>query len=363
MAKLNPWLITDTYELLGVVERIKAPATYLVDKFFPNKMPVSYTDWVSVEYRKAGRLLSPYVVKGSKGVNINRGGSRIKNYKAPMIGPRRVIGLGDIEQRQFGETPIFSTVKPEERAARMQALDLIELRQMNQNTKAKQAADILQTGKMTIRGYADDGKTVEVDEINFDWTGKFNPLVKWDEAGADIYGDLKAASERIQEDSGYVPTLMLCGRNVEKYLLNNDTLSKWLAVPNRENLTMMSFAPRYTSPQARFIGHLSSLNLEIISYTETYTDDDGIVKPFIDPDNVIICNPGRGRQLFAAITFMNQAGDWQTVAAEEVPVYLADPTAQQSSLALFSRVLLVPETLDDHICIQTTTLDEEGDTP
>lgn len=360
MANLSPWLVEDTYELLGICEQIKDPATYLVDTFFPHKMPASHTDWVSVEYRKAERLLSPYVVKGSKGVNINRGGSRIKNYKAPMIGPRRVIGLGDIEQRQFGEQPIFSTVTPEERAARMLANDLVELKRMNQNTKAKQAADILQTGKMTIRGYADDGKTGEVDEIDFEWTGKFNPLTKWSEAGADIYGDLKAASERIQEDSGYVPTLMLCGRNVENYLLNNDTMSKWLAIPNRENLTMMSFAPRYTSPQSRFIGHLSSLNLEIISYTETYTDDDGIVKPFIDPDNVIICNPGRGRQLFGAITFMNQAGQWQTAAAEEVPVYLADPNAQQSSLALFSRVLLVPETLDDHICIQTTTL-KDGD--
>lgn len=349
---LNPWMITDTYTLIGTVESIKTPATYLVDTFFPNQMPVSYTTWVSVEYRKEGRLLAPYVVKGSKGVNINRGTSRISSYKAPMVAPRRTIGLGDIELRQFGEQPIFSTTRPEERAARMQANDLVELLRLIQNRKNKQAADILQTGKTTIKGYADDGVTIEEDEIIFDWNGLINPTTDWDQAGATIYDDLRAASERIQEDSGYIPTLMLCGRNVEKYLLANDELWKWIQVPNRQNLSMLSFAPRYTSPQARFIGHISALNLEIISYSETYTDDDGQVKPFIDPDTVIIANPNRGRQLYGAVTFMNQAGNWETVAANNVPVYLADPAAQQSSLAIYSRFLLVPEIMEDWLVLK-----------
>lgn len=350
--KLVPWQITDTYELIGTVEQIKTPATYLVDTFFPKMMPVSYTDWVSVEYRKEGRLLAPYVVKGSKGVNINRGGSRIQSYKAPMVGPRRTIGLGDIELRQFGEMPIFSSVSPVERAQRMQANDLVELLRLIQNRKAKMAADIIQTGQTTIRGYADDGVTVEEDTIIFDWNGSVTPTPHWDQAGATIYDDIKAVSERIQEDSGYIPTLMLCGKNIEQYLLNNTELFKWMSLPNRQNMQMMSFAPHYTSPQARFIGYLSSLNLEIISYSETFTDDDGTTKPFIDPDTVIIGNPGRGRQLYGAITFMNQQGDWERVAANNVPVYLADPNAQQSSLVIYSRFLLVPEVMDDWAVIK-----------
>lgn len=352
---LNPWMITDTYQLLGTIEQIKTPASYLVDTWFPRRMPVSYSTWLSVEYRKAGRLLAPYVVKGGKGVNVNRGGSRISSYRAPMVAPRRTIGLGDIELRQFGEQPIFSTVRPEDRAARMQAEDLLDLMRMNQNTKAKQAADILQYGRTKIKGYADDGVTVEEDEIIFeDWDGRIVPQTKWNQAGATIYDDLRAVSERIQEDSGFIPTLMLCGKNVEQYLLNNTEIFKWMSLPNRENVTMLSFAPHYTSPQARFIGHISSLNLEIISYSETYTDDDGVTKPFIDPDTVIIGNPGRGKQLYGMITFMNQAGQWQTVAAENVPVYIADPRSQESSLTLYSRFVLIPEIMDDWITIDTT---------
>lgn len=364
-SSLHPWQITDTYELLGVVERIKPPASYLVDMWFPNMMPVSYSTWVSVEYTKQGRQLAPYVVRGGKGVDIARGKSKIASYRPPMVGVRRTIGLGDIEQRMIGEQPIFSTVRPEERAAQMQANDLVELLRLIQNRKNKMAADILTTGKTKIKGYADDAaQVVEEDEIIFDWNGIVPPQKNWDQSGALIYDDLKAASERIQEDSGYIPTLMLCGRNVERYLLNNDELLKWMALPNRQNISMLSFTPHYTTPQARFVGYLSSLNLEIISYSETYMDEDtGEVKSFLDPDTVIIGNPGRGRQLYGAITYMNQAGQWQTVAANNVPVYLSDFNAQQSSLAIFSRFLLVPETFDDHLVIPVLSAADEGDTP
>ena len=352
----NPWLITDQFQLLQTVERIKPPASYLVDTWFPNSITSTLTNgYMAVEYRKEGRLLAPFVSKGGRGVNLNRGTSRIRLYKAPMVAPRRVIGLGDIELRQFGEQPIFSTVTAEQRAAKMQAEDLTDLLRTIQNRKNKMAADIIQTGKTIIRGLADDGVTEEVDEISFDWNGRVSASTDWSDSSADIYGDIKAVSERIQEDSGFIPTLMLCGKNVEKKLLNNAEIFKWLSIPNRENLAMASFSPHYTSPQARFIGHISALNLEIISYAETFTDDDGKVKPFLDPNVAIIGIPGVGRQLYGSVTCMNQAGQWQTIVANNVPVYHADYNAQQSSLTIFSRFLLVPETMSDYACIDTGT--------
>lgn len=354
MAISNPWLITDQFELLQTVERIKPPASYLVDTWFPNSITSTLTNgYMVVEYRKEGRLLAPFVSKGGKGVNLNRGTSRIRLYKAPMVGPRRVIGLGDIELRQFGETPVFSNVTPEQRAAKMQAEDLTDLLRTIQNRKNKMAADILQTGKTVIRGLADDGKTEEVDTIQFDWNGRVNASKDWSQANADIYGDIKAISDRIQEDSGFIPTLMLCGKNVEQKLLNNTEIFKWLSIPNRENLSMATFSPHYTSPQARFVGQISALNIEIVSYAETFTDDDGKVKPFLDPDVAIIGVPGVGRQLYGSVTYMNQAGDWQTFVANNVPMYQADFNAQQSSLTIFSRFLLVPETMADWAVINT----------
>ncbi|MBQ3434226.1 MAG: major capsid protein, partial [Selenomonadaceae bacterium] len=67
----NPWLITDQFQLLQTVERIKPPASYLVDTWFPNSITSTLTNgYMAVEYRKEGRLLAPFVSKGGRGVNL-----------------------------------------------------------------------------------------------------------------------------------------------------------------------------------------------------------------------------------------------------------------------------------------------------
>ena len=349
----NIFGITDTFTLLQAVEQIKTPANYLTQTFFPNKMPTANTSWVAVEFKKGKRLLAPYIVRGSRGLNIARDTAQAKFYTAPMIGARRIISLQDVEMRMFGEQPIFSTMTPEQRAASMQARDLTELLAMIENRKNKICADIIQTGKTVIQGYADDGQTYIEDEIDFGFDGIVTPTVTWDNAGASIYDDLRAACDRIAENTGTLPTLMLCGKNVEKYLINNTEIFKWLQILNRENLTMAAFAPRYTAPQARYIGSIPSLGLEIHSYLETYYDEtDGTVKPFLDPDVAIICNPGRGHQLTGAITLM-EGGNFRTYAAEYVPHYTFNDEANQTSLAVFSRFIAVPDNLDDWVTIKT----------
>lgn len=348
----NIFGIQDEITLLQAVENFKDPATFLVDTFFPQKVPTAFTDTVAIEYRKGKRVLAPYIVKGSKGVNVNRETAQAKSYKAPLMGPRRILSIEDIESRMFGETPIFSTVKPEERAAQLQAQDLAELKKMIANRKNKMAADILQTGETVIKGYADDGITFTQDTISFDWNGNLTVATSWDNPAATIYADIQAAVEKIGEDTGEFPTLMLCGKNIAKYLLANNEIKNWLMIPNRENLAMMSFAPRYNTINTQYIGTISALGLEVISYIETYTDDDGTVKPFINPDSVIIANPGKGKQLSGRITLLENSGV-KSYVAEYVPHYSIDTNAQQMSLALYSRSLLVPDVIDDWICLQT----------
>ena len=349
----NIFGIQDQITLLRAIEQIKDPATYLVDTFFPQKLPTAFTDYVSIEYKKGKRTLAPYIVKGSKGVNIARDTAQAKFYTAPLMGPRRVLSIQDIESRMFGETPIYSSITPEQRAAAMQAQDLVDLKKMIANRKNKMAADIMQTGQTVVKGYADDGQTFIQDTISFDWDGDLNISVAWSDPTASIYDDLQAAVEKIAEDTGEFPTLMLCGKNVEKYLRQNLEIFDWLMVPNRQNLAMASFAPRYDSVNSRYIGNIQSLGLEVRSYIETYTDDDGTVKPFIEPDNVIIANPGKGKQLSSRITLIDGVKKAPvSYVAEYVPYYAADENAQQMSLALYSRQLLIPDVIDDWVCVK-----------
>lgn len=349
MNALDIYDITDTLTLMSTVELIDKPATFLSSTFFPNQFPFFYSTKIAVEYRHQGRMLAPYVVAGSRGVNINRGTSKIMEFSAPMFGARRVIGQKDVEMRQFGELPVFSTLKPEDRARVMQAQDLNDLLALHANRKERMAAEILQYGKTTMRAYADDGKVTEVEEIDFGFDNKAS--TDWTLSTAKIYEELRAVSDRIQQRTGDIPTMAVCGKGVEELLLNNNEIRNWLMLPNRENLTMASFAPHYTESQCRYIGRISALNMDFVSYAKTYYEEDGTVKPFIDDYTVIISNAHKGRVLRGSMLFMEDDGKWHTYAADYVPRYTFDREANQTSLAVFSRYLLVPSLLDDHFVL------------
>ena len=200
-----------------------------------------------------------------------------------------------------------------------------------------------------MNAYADDGRVTATEVIDFGWDGRIN--TDWTAPSADIYGALMTVSERIQRRTGTIPTLAICGKGVEELLLKNDTIKNWLMIPNRENLTMANFAPRYTAPQCRYIGTISALNMEFVSYAATFTDDDEQTKTFIDDYSVIICNPGKGKILRGAVTLIDKTG-FKTYAADFVPKYTIDEESNQMSLTVYSRYILIPELLDDWVCLK-----------
>lgn len=342
----------DTVSLIEAVERATPPASFLLDTFFPRIPDTAPTAKIEVQYRKAARRLAPFVVRGAKGINMKRDPVESEVYKPPMMAPRRVLDPDIIAERGFGEG-IYSTKTPEQRAADMQAYDLVDLQNDIINRKNKMAADILTTGKCDIMGYADDGKEELIDSVDYGFDQILTPETTWDKAGATIYSDIKGMSEKIQANAGQIPTAMIIGKNVFDYMLNNDQIMKWLAVPSRENLGIFSFAPKITSPQVNRVGLIQALNLEVYTYGETYMDDDGTQKPFIGDDDVIIGITGRGRQLHGAVTLVNEAGNgYDTFAAPYVPYYIGSKDDQTVALAMYSRCILAPECVNDWAVIK-----------
>jgi len=345
---------TDTVTLINAVESFKTPATYLVDTFFPNKLPVAKSSWVAVEYRKGKRLLAPYIVKGSRGVSVAREKADAKFYSAPMTGAKRVLSISDLEMRMFGEEPIFSKLGPQERAAQLQAKDLVDLQNMIFNRRNKMAAEILTTGKVEVKGYADDGKTFIADEINFDFANIITPSPLWNATNAKILDDLTDAVNKIAEESGELPDIMVCGANVEKYLLSNKQLQDMLLISNRSNLTIASLQPKYIAPQARYLGYINSLGLDVYSYLETYYDDlTDSTQPSIPANSVIISKAKKGRQIYGAITLVDKNVGVQTYSAEIVPKYSYSEEGNQISLTAYSRCILTPEEVTSWAHIKT----------
>jgi len=349
---MNPFEIKDTYDLIRVSESIKPAASYILDKFFPQKELIQ-ADYLPIETLSEGRRIAPFVSKGARGLNVARAGSTVRAYKPPLIGARRTISLEDINLRSFGETPVLSTKTAEERAAEMQVRDLADLQRMLQNRRNAMASELMTTGKITVTAYGDDGKVADKSVI--DYGIQQGTPKDWTAANATIFDDIQSVSEAIQEAVGLIPTLMIVGANVEKYLRQNTEMKEWLLSANTNAVNFVNYQPRYTAPQVRNLGYISALNLEIYSYLETYIED-GQVKSFLPADTVIIGVPERGRQVYGSVSYLpHGATEFTTALAENVPVYSASSDNQQTSLTVFSRFLPVPEDIGDWKCLKVAT--------
>ena len=208
--------------------------------------------------------------------------------------------------------------------------------------------------KLKISGFADDGENIVEDEIDFGFTNIQTPSTLWSNSAANIYQDLQNACDKIAEDTGSLPTMLLVGKNVEKYLLANKEIKDWLLVSNNKNLTIANLQPKYISPQTRYLGTIPALGLEIYSYLETYLDaETNTVKPFIPANTAIVISENIGKQLFGAISLVDKNAGFQTYAAEIVPKYSINEADNITSLSVFSRTLLVPNDIDSWITIKT----------
>lgn len=292
--------------------------------------------------------MAPFVVNGSKGVNIARSGSQVRTYKPPMMRPKRIIELNDVLQRGFGET-VYSTRTPAERAAEMRAKDLQELQEACARREEWMAAQCLLNGEYEVKGFADDGVATVVNTVSFDFDGKttLSGSDTWDNASAKIYDNIGDASQKIRRAAGDIPTVAICSSNVVKYLLANEQLYKYLLVPSRDNLALLSLTPKLERPDLMRVGFIQALNLEIYAYDGGYADEEtGIYTPYIPDNHMIIGVPGLGRRLYGAVTQVEEDKQYHTYAAARVPKVTVDVESDASSLAMSSRCVICPDFLD-----------------
>ena len=341
--------LDDTRTLLGVVERSFKPTTTLIDTFFPEEKTF-ITEYVEMEYRKGARRMAPFVVPGTKGVNLARTGTNVRTYKAPLMKPKRVTEASDIMRRGFGET-VYSQRTPAERAQEMRARDMAELIESCVRRQEWMAAQVLINGSCQIKGFADDGKTEIVDTISFDFDNKITisgSTNTWDAvATADPFSDISDASKTIRRNAGLNPTVAICSMNVVDYLINNQKLLNYMMVPNRDNLALLSIQPRLVRPDLMRVGYISALSLDVYAYDGGYEDEDGTFTPYIPDDHMIIGVPGRGKRLFGAVTQLEPDGEYHTFEGAYVPKVTLDLESDTSSLAMSSRCVVCPEFMDD----------------
>lgn len=125
-------------------------------------------------------------------------------------------------------------------------------------------------------------------------------------------------------------------------IIKNEEIQKFL---DNRRYELGNVQPETLAPGAAIMAKLNvgGRVISIISYDETYTDDNGNDVQYIPEGKCILTAPACGRTLYGAVTQVEQAdGEFHTYAGKRVPKYLSNAEGNTRSLTISSRPLLIP---------------------
>ena len=312
---------TDTAVLLAAYKQQKAPNTFLQNRYFPDGT-VFNTPQVLVEYKDGNQKLAPFVSPEVAGKVVRRDGYEANAYKPAFIAPKRALTIDNLNQKGFGEA-LYGELTPAERAVKITADDLTEMDEMIVRRIEQMSAQVLQENALTMNHYGDDNKLVETKKIEF-FNGEnqavYTPNVDWNEADADILGDIAAIALELAK-RGLPATDVILGTEAADAFLNNEKVQKLL---DNRNFNIGVVDPTENYPEAVFLGQINckGYKMNFIQYAATYEAEDGSIKPYIDPKVAIVTAAACGVTNYGAITQIDYGNtEFSTHAEKRVPLY------------------------------------------
>ena len=342
--------VFETHHLLMAVEQLVPASTFLRNRYFPTNAATDIfaTDDVLVEYKDGSKKLAPFVAPRKGGVTILRNGYTMEKYTPPFVAPKRPLTIDDLKKKNFGEA-LYSKLTPAQRQSVLLMKDAEELGDFITRREEAMAAEVMLTGGCIMKHIADDADASDEMEIRF-YAGDANPsvyapAVKWGEAGANIVGDLDLMIQMLTR-KGLRASELVCSPDVADAIVNNAKIQEML---NIRNYNVGVVAPEELQPGAAIVAKLNVRGriISVISYDETYTDDDGNDQLYIPSGKCVLTAPAAGRTLYGAVSQVEQSdGEVHTYPGMRVPKYISDANTNVRSLTISSRPLLMPNAKD-----------------
>lgn len=338
--------IFSTHTMLAAVQEINPLHTFLRDRYFPtnDSTDLFATEDVLIEYRDGSKKLAPFVAPRKGGVTVLRKGYNMDRYTPPFIAPKRSMTADDLKKKGFGEA-LFSNLTPAQRQGALMMKDFEELDIMIARREEAMAAETLLTNGCIMKHIADDASEYEEMSIQF-YEGKenpaqFTPEVNWNEPDANILGDVAAVCEMLAA-KGLRSSDLIVSPDVGAAILSNEAILKLL---DNRNINIGGVDPTQLPDGVTKIARLNCNGhfVDVLQYSETYTDDADKDVPYITKGKAIVTAPGCGRTLYGAVTQVEQSdGLFHTYTAKRVPKYYSDGKGNTRELYLTSCPLCIP---------------------
>lgn len=286
--------IFDTRTMLEAVEQMKSPRRFLMDTFF-GRVETFPTKTVDIDIVKGKRKMAPFVHPRLPGSNSQREGYRTDNYAPPYIQPKRDTDAEMLLKRSPGDNP-YSAKTPLERAGERLGRDLMELEEEIVRKEEWMCAQALSTGKIRVLGEGVD------DEIDFLMSASHRITLstgKWDAAGSDPIGNLRAWKRQNAKDSGRSSNVAVFSGEAMAAFQNNDAVMKQL---NTRRVDLGLIKPEELPEGVTYLGYLNDPGIDLYGYDEWFLDAAGDEQPMISAGGVILGSTNtRNAMLYGAI--------------------------------------------------------------
>jgi len=337
--------IYEPQTILPSFQRRVPVTTFLRDMFFPGETTFD-TKHVLVDFYKNRQRVAPLVAESSSPVNIKRDGFETKIYTPPFINLSSPIDISMLQTRMPGEA-VFGGMSPDERAVQQMNRDFLELSDMITRREELMSAELMQTGTVTVSGYIDDAATiVRTDTIDFGFDNMINLTAgsQWNQSTSKKYEDLEEAVRKSRK-AGYNPTVAILGDEAWADLRADDSfMTKFMDLRYAQFGTINPQLSIENGNGFTYIGRLTELGLDLYRYDAWYYDDTTqALKPYIDPEKVIVAPRNIGELLYGANTFIPEDSiNYVTVAGSRATKVTVNRETDVKSLIVKSRPLPKP---------------------
>lgn len=274
--------------MLAALEERFPPKMFLRDTFFNGQSPETWpSQHIDIDVFKGARRVAPYVHPMAEGKVVERAGFQARTYTPPYIKPKMVTTAQNFLTRGIGENIYGSSDGPEQRAQAQLGKDLAELEDMILRRQETQAAELLETGKVTITG---DGVS---DLIDFAMSASHIVTLSgtdlWDNASSQPLAKLRALKRIVAKDSGLVPDVCVMGENAIDAFLANANVKDQL---DTRRIDLGIIDPRELAEGVTYYGRIKDVSLDLYTYEEYY----------IHPTTTVLTNMVPAKKIFLGST-------------------------------------------------------------
>lgn len=273
----------ETRNMLRALEQMKPPRTFLRRNFFVETNTFNSKN-VDIDIRKGKRRLAVYVKPVAEGKLVDRIGFKTYSYAPPYVKMKMATTAQDFLTRGVGETIYGASDGPMQRAQKQVGKDLAELDEMITRLEENQAAELLDTGIVTVVGEGINDTIDYVMPASHKITLTGTDL--WtDTTNADPHQDLKTWKRLIAKDSGLIPTDVIMGTAaIDAYIVHPKVTTAF----DTRRIDLGLITPEQIEDGVIFYGRIREVGVDVWTYEEYYLDNAGTEQDMVDPNKVLM---------------------------------------------------------------------------